>query len=294
MLLVIMQVAANIVTSASLYWLVTVSFVLVYRIGKFFDLTPAIAYTVGAYVTLLAVNAMNLPAYLAVPAGILAAVFTGACLYRFIFASPSLMSTSSSQKFLISLGLVVAVEGTVALLFGDDTRMLGRSEGSVIQVAGAHLSRVQMWTVVCAVGVGLTLIAAENLTRAGQCYRATASDANLSIVVGIPVTRVWILSSGASSAIAGLAGILGGADVGLTPGMGFQAILMGMVAAIVGGVSGFGGAIVGAFLLGAIQNLTALWFGTVWQDAIVFLTLMAFLLLRPQGLLRRASGRVTV
>lgn len=89
------------------------------------------------------------------------------------------------------------------------------------------------------------------------------------------------------SAMAGLAGILAAYDGSLTSGMGLRMFLLGVSAAIVGGVGTYHGALLGALLIGLIQNSGAIWLPTQWQDASVFLVLTIVLLVRPEGLLGR-------
>jgi branched-chain amino acid transport system permease protein len=67
--------------------------------------------------------------------------------------------------------------------------------------------------------------------------------------------------------------------------MGFRALLMGVVAAIVGGVGSVPGAIIGGIFIGLVQHFGIWVLPTQWQDAIVFAILILFLLVRPQGVL---------
>jgi len=69
----------------------------------------------------------------------------------------------------------------------------------------------------------------------------------------------------------------------ITPTMGFSALLTGIVASVVGGVGSIAGAMIGALLIAAVQNLSILVLPSHWQDATVFGVLIAFLLARPQG-----------
>lgn len=72
----------------------------------------------------------------------------------------------------------------------------------------------------------------------------------------------------------------------MTPTMGMNALMMGVVAVIIGGVGSIPGAALGAFLLAFAQNFGVWKISSQWQDAIAFivlLLLLLFLLLRPQG-----------
>jgi len=67
--------------------------------------------------------------------------------------------------------------------------------------------------------------------------------------------------------------------------MGFNALIMGVVAVIVGGIRSIPGAMVGGLLLGLAQNIGVWKLPSQWQTTIAFVVLIVFLLLRPQGLL---------
>ena len=80
-----------------------------------------------------------------------------------------------------------------------------------------------------------------------------------------------------------MAGILVALDVDMTPTMGMNALMLGVVAVIIGGVSSISGITLGALLLAVAQHLGAWYIGAQWQDAIAFVILVLFLLYKPEG-----------
>jgi branched-chain amino acid transport system permease protein len=89
------------------------------------------------------------------------------------------------------------------------------------------------------------------------------------------------------SALAGLAGILAGYDTGLEPTMGMSLLLKGVIASIIGGIGNVYGGVLGAFLLGFVENFGIWKISGEWKDAIAFGLLIIFLLFRPQGIFGR-------
>ena len=87
--------------------------------------------------------------------------------------------------------------------------------------------------------------------------------------------------------MAGLAGLLVSLDVGMNPTMGMRALLMGVVTVIVGGIGSIRGAALAALLIGLAQNFCVWFISSQWQDAIVFVILLLFLIFRPQGFFGR-------
>ena len=120
----------------------------------------------------------------------------------------------------------------------------------------------------------------------GKSVRAVSDDEEVAKIVGINTERVigWIFFIG--SAVAGLAGILVGFDTGIQPTMGLNLLLKGIIAAIVGGVGNIWGALLGAILLGFVENFGIWKISGEWKDAIAFVLLILFLIFRPKGIIK--------
>ena len=114
--------------------------------------------------------------------------------------------------------------------------------------------------------------------------RAVASDTEVSTIVGIDVEKVYRATFVIGSLLAGVAGILISLEQNMEPGMGMNAILKGITAAIVGGISSVPGAMVGGFVVGLVENSGIWFFPSQWKDAIAFFILILFLLIKPEGL----------
>lgn len=288
------QIILNGVAAASAYWLVGLSFAVIYRLEKFFDMTPAAAYVVGAYVTFALGTRSGAAIWLSICLGIVSATALGACIHYGIFGARSVTGSRPGERFLISLGLVVVAQGAIAVLCGDDTKNFHWPIATPLPIASGILTGIQIATIASSVALGVTAICLERITTAGLGYRAMACDRQLSRIVGVPTNKVRFVAIVSSGAIAGAAGILAGLDIGLTPGMGFRAILMGMVGAIVGGVASFKGVVVGAVLLACLQVASAYWLSSSWQDAIVFLALILWLLINPTGYVGSRLRKATI
>jgi branched-chain amino acid transport system permease protein len=140
---------------------------------------------------------------------------------------------------------------------------------------------------------GLTWFGAHK-SRVGMLLRAVACDSELARVKGLPVDLVKLVVFGIGSGVVGLAAIIAAYDTDLTPTMGFNALLPGVAAAIVGGIGSIRGAFFGGLLIGFAQQFGGWQFHTHWQDAVVFVILIGFLILRPQGFFGRPLRRVAV
>lgn len=273
--------------------LLAVGFSVLYTGSRFFVFTYGASYTWAAYTPLLLTG--RLPQWLAAILGVGVAAVIGALLEALVYVSIRRRGENALILMLASIGGYAVLQNVISVAFGDSTRSV-RSwtvrEGYII--VGARVTDVQLLIV----GASITLLALTWLflesTSLGRQLRAVANDAVLATVVGIKVNHVILLATILGSGLAGVAGILISLDTDLVPTMGFQALLLGVVACIVGGVNSIKGATVGGVFLGIAQNLGVWKLPTQWQDAIVFVILIVFLVLRPQGFLGKPLKKAAV
>ncbi len=83
-------------------------------------------------------------------------------------------------------------------------------------------------------------------------------------------------------------------DIDMTPTMGMNALMMGLITVIIGGVGSVPGIALGALLLGMSQHLGSWFISSQWQDVIAFIILLVFLLFKPEGFLGKKIKSVTV
>jgi branched-chain amino acid transport system permease protein len=126
---------------------------------------------------------------------------------------------------------------------------------------------------------------AVNRTQAGRAVRAIAMDEEAVGMLGVNANRLKLLTISLSGALAGVAGALLALSFGAVDYQtGSAQLLRGFCVVILGGIGSVAGALAGGLLLGLAEGLTIYWFGTSWQPAAAFVILIAFLMVRPQGI----------
>ena len=125
-------------------------------------------------------------------------------------------------------------------------------------------------------------------TRFGLIIRAGARDPEIVRVLGIDVSRVWLLVFGLGTAIAGLSGILAAPIRAVTPEMGIPVLVESFVVTVVGGMGSLAGAVVAGLLVGVVFSLTSL-YAPDFAETSIFALMALVLLVRPQGLFGRAG-----
>ena len=278
------QIITNIIISTSEFLLIAVSFSIIYQITKFFHFAHAVIFTFGAYFSFLFIQVLGWSFYTAIPAAVIAACLIG-CLVEWLIYKPLRKKKSSSIILLLaSLGIYIVLQNLISLFFGDDTKSIRTWEvREGINVFGAYITPVQIIIVICSVLLVVLVAGYLMLAKTGKAMRAVSSDGELAKLSGIKSDRIILISFAIGSALAGIAGILVALDVDMTPTMGMNMLLMGVVAMIIGGVGSIKGIVLGSLLLATAQNLAVWYISSQWMDASAFVLLVVFLLFKPEG-----------
>lgn len=125
-------------------------------------------------------------------------------------------------------------------------------------------------------------------TSFGLIVRAGARDPLIVRVLGIDVSKVWLIVFGLGTGIAALAGVLAAPLQGVSPEMGTSVLTIAFVVTVVGGMGSLMGAVVAGLLVGVVESLAVLFVPEAAKVS-MFVIMAAVLLLRPQGLFGRAG-----
>jgi len=289
------QLLVNALIAASIYALVGTGFALIYSTTRFFHFAHGVVFTAGAYFAFLFNVWLGAPLIPSLIAGVTLAALLGCLMETAVYRPLRQRTASPLVLLLVSLGLYIILQNVISVVFGDDIKTI-RSEivEEGASILGARITSIQITTVcLSALLIGLSAVFLQK-TRTGRAMRAVASDPELASVSGIAIDRVILWTFALGSSLAGAAGVLLALDVNMTPTMGMNALMMGIIAVIVGGVNSIPGVILGALLLGLAQHLGVWRIGSQWQDAIAFVILLAFLLFRPHGFLGKRVKKATV
>lgn len=289
------QILLNTLITASIYSLIAISYVVIYRVVRFFHFAHAIVFTFGAYFTFLFKDWIGLSIYLAIVIAILFSSLLG-CLMEISIYRPLRHKNAPAIIFLLaSLGIYIILQNTISIIFGNDIKSLRNGvvrEG--IKVFGAYITPIQIVIICASILFLILMVLLLQKAKIGKGMRAVASDPELANISGIESDKVILWTFAIGSALAGIAGILVSLDVDMTPTMGMNALMMGIVAVIIGGVGSIPGVAFGALLLAFAQNFGVWKISSQWQDAIAFIILFIFLLFRPQGFLGKKIKKATV
>lgn len=285
------QVLAGGLVIGAAYGLVAVSFSIIYHTARFFHLAHAATYTVAAYLTLVFVATLSLPPFLGIALAIAMTSLSGCLMYVIVYRPLERRATTPAVLLLASLGILIVMQGGVSLIFSDAIQTISTANAPPgLEVFGARLTQTQISTLFAGVCLTLTLWLWLIRSRLGMILRALANDPELSRIVGVNTDEATLIAFGIGSAMVAAAAVLSAYDTDLTPMMGFRAVLIGIVAAIVGGIGSVPGGFLGGIFIGLVQQFTVLLLPGQWQDTVVFAILILMLVSRPRGLLAHFSA----
>ncbi len=289
------QWVVNGISAGSVYALVALGFGLIYGATRFFHFAHGAIYTAGAYLTYLFAVWLGLPLPVSILLAIVLAALLGSIIEVGLYRPLRSRQASSLVLLLASLGSFIVLQNVISLVFGNDTKTL---RGGVIQegleVLGARIAPAQITIILITTLLFLITGLILRYAKMGKAVRAVANDPELAQVVGIDADKIILFTFAVGSALAAVAAVLVSFDYDITPMMGFNALLMGVVAVIIGGVGSIPGAALGGLMLGLAQHWGGWTISSQWQDAIAFMILLFFLLYRPNGILGRKLKKVEV
>jgi branched-chain amino acid transport system permease protein len=292
---VLAQLTANAAVSAGLYLLLGLSFVIPFRVARFFHFEHGAIFTAAAYLVFLFKGWLGFSLPAAILLGLVISTSLGCLMDIFIYRPLRQRKASSLILMLASLGLFTVFQNVISMVFGDDAKIIRPGIlGEGIILWGARITSIQWGIILVSVALSAAVTLLLKTTRPGKAMRAVANDPELACVSGIDSERVILWSFALGSALAGMTGILVALDVDMNPTMGMKALLMGVVTVIIGGAGSTWGIALAAMLLGLAQHFGVWKISSHWQDGIAFIILLVFLIFRPEGFFGRKVKKAVV
>lgn len=295
-----LQQTINGLTLGSVYALIALGYSMVYGVLKFLNFAHGEVYMFGAFAGYGVLTVLGGPSALIVPvwlaitlmfiASMAVAAGIGVGLERFAYRP--LRKASRLAPLISAIGASFFLQAAALLLFSANSQSYDAPTLIPID-SGITIGPISVWTVrvlviVTAFVLMILLTWWVRRSRVGKAVRAVSFDTEAAAMMGIDVDKVIVATFLIGSALAGVGGVM----VGLVFGrifhlMGFIAGLKAFTAAVVGGIGSIPGAMLGGLLIGFAEAYTTSYISSTFQNLIVFGLLIAFLLIRPSGILGR-------
>ena len=299
----LLQTLVDAIAVGSLYALIALGYTMVYGILQFINFAHSDVFMMGAWFSYLVSRAVgwtvSTPPSWSLPAVLLAVMvicgtigFTIERLaYRPLRRAPRL------NVLITAIGVSLFLENTGQLrwLFGTQPQPMPPLviDRPIATLVGVNINLVDVMVVVVALALMMVLQWLVFGTKLGRAMRAVSFDTRTAALMGINVDAVVSATFVIGSSLAAAAGLLFGLKYhGLKQPADTTWILLGLkafVAAVIGGIGNIRGAMLGGLLIGFVELFGAAYFSPHLRDVYVFSLLIAVLLLRPTGLLGRAT-----
>ena len=296
------QELVNGLTTGALYSLVALGFSMVYGVLKLLNFAHGDLYMVGAYIGFFVIQWFGGAQHLTIAVPLLLLIMfvlaaglvggLGVAIERFAYRP--LRDAPRIAPLITAIGVSFFLESSALLLFGAQYRVYNTADfislSSGIQIGSVTIDSVQILVLVLGVVLMAGLQLLVNRTRLGRQMRAVAADREAAEMLGINVNFVITATFFLGSALAGVAGIMGGLLFNqVTSTIGFIAGLKAFTAAVVGGIGSIPGAMLGGLVIGLAESFVTGYISSTYSNLIVFGLLIVVMLLRPSGLLGRAQ-----
>jgi branched-chain amino acid transport system permease protein len=301
----------------SLYALIALGYTLVYGILKFINFAHSDIFALGAWLSFAVAAAFGLSGLAGAPAppwyaglGVLLAAMIGCSIIGLAierFAYKPLRRAPRLNVLITAIGVSLLLENAGQLQFLHNGKPLlvpfGPYPKAMPQlvpdrVLATFAGGVQFRLVDAAVlGTALLLVILMQWlifrTKLGMAMRAVSFNVSTAALMGINVDLIISITFVIGSALAAAAGFLYAVKyVQLKQTADSVWVLLGLkafVAAVIGGIGNVRGAAVGGIVIGLIEFFGVAYLSSNYRDVYVFLVLILVLLLRPEGLLGRAT-----
>lgn len=282
-----LQIVINSVVNGLAIGMIALAFTLVYRPTGVFYLALGGIYALAPH---LALTLLKQGMHWSVACGvaILSGVVVSCGCEFFSHSRLEHRGAPHINHIVASLGIYIILVQVTVLMWGSNTKVFWDEQDRVFRSFGLSLTQAQATTALTTLLTLGALGVWMKKTRMGLLLRGLTYNPKEMQLLGRPVPSLRLLAFGISGGLAALVSLLIANDVGFDPFGGIAAVLLGVVAVIIGGRDSFVGPVVGGIILSVVRS-TATWHSPKWQEAVTFLLLGFFLLFIPRGIFGRAT-----
>ncbi|MGB7036834.1 MAG: branched-chain amino acid ABC transporter permease [Xanthobacteraceae bacterium] len=274
----------NGISYGALLFLVGAGLSLIFGVMRIVNLAHGAYFLWGGYIALSVIGATGSWA-LSLPLAALAVAAIGLVMEP-LFLRP--LGFDPLRQVLLTVGFAYLFQQGALDIWGGNNLEINPPdvlEHSIV-IGGLYLPLYRIFMIATALAIGIAIWLVMEKTRMGAAVRATVDDAEMARGVGIDTNRISMLIFALGAFLAALGGVIGGAFLGVYPGLDFEILPLAFAVVIIGGMGSLGGAAIGAMLVGLADN-----FGKALFPELAYFTLYApmvlILAIKPTGLFGR-------
>ncbi len=287
------QVVANGIYLGSQYAMIALGLTLIFALMNVLNFAHGQMYVIGGFVTYTFYGQFQMPFLVALLMSCLTLTVLGALIEKFLFGPVIRRSAREESTMLLAAGIAFLLDAVILLVFGEKQRGVPKIVDGVLNWDFRIIMPYDR-ILICALAI-LSIVAFitfMQFSRTGRALRALAQDRDAAQLMGVNVNRYSMIGFALGAMLAGLVGGLLVTITGVNLGMGGPTSIKAFLMVMIGGAGVISGAIVGGFILGMLEavGLAVLsQYGDITY-LVIFVALMIFLTIRPQGLMGKPWG----
>jgi len=291
---VLLQQLANGLALGSVYALFALGFTLIFGVLEIISLAHGAVFMAGAFAGLTVATKYNLGIIPAIAAGMIAAGLFGLIIELIALRPLRNRKHHHLAPMIATIGCATMITSLYQGVFGAEVYRFPFDimPSTIFTVGGVRLELIQV--VIIGTSFALMIVMAFLIRRTawGTAVRAVAESPRTASLLGIPVERVYGITSFLSSALGGAAGVLTGLNFNaIHTYMGGPILHRGIAVIILGGMGDIRGAMLGGIILGFAEVLSVAYLSSDFRDAVSFGLLFLILLVRPSGIFGGVAER---
>jgi len=272
------------------YAMFAVGLTLIFGVMRIINAAHGEWVMMGAYFTWVAFFYLGVDPLLALLFTLPIAFLFGMAVQRVLLNA--VVGQPELTALLITFGLGLAMIYTAELVFTTDFRTIPYAPGTIQLTSTSAVGRNRVISFAMAVVISLGVYLFLKWSRLGKAVRATALNAEVAMVCGINVRRVYLITTGLAASLAVAGGALVSIQFGFNPETGVIYTLQAFAIVILGGRGNYVGALIGGLMLAVLENLVSLMVpnGTAMVELAAYGLMIFVLLIRPGGLMGVKEG----
>ncbi len=272
----------------AMYGLLALGFHITYAVSNTVNFAQGTSLMLGAVLCYVFSVSLHWPLAASIAAALALCAVWGMVIERFVVRPFVRVGSNGWLMSTVAVGIVL--EQMAMFTFGKEPRSLVLPvSGEAFTLGGLAVSPLQIAILAVAVIVAFGLQAFAQRTRYGKALLAIVQNPQAASLMGIDVTRAVMYCYAASTALAGIAGILIAPLYSVSAEMGTLFGLKAFAVAILGGLMSARGVVLAGFLFGVVEALITSMLGSAYTNILAFLLVIVTLAIKPHGLLGQAG-----
>ena len=291
--IVMEQVLVNGLYLGMQYALIALGLTLIFALMNVLNFAHGQLYVVGGFITYIIYGKLGLPFFVAIVASGVTLGLVGAVIEKFLFRPVIRKSVREESTMLLAAAIAFFLDAVILLLFGEKQRGVPKILDGVMNLDFVVIMPYDRILIAALAGSAIVaFILFMQYSKPGRAMRALAQDRIAAQLMGVNVDRYSMIGFALGAMLACVAGGLLVSIVGVNSGIGGPVSIKAFMMVMIGGAGVISGAIAGGFILGMLESigLTVLVAYGDLTYLVIFVSLMIFLSIRPQGLMGKPWG----